>query len=265
MTAELLGLQVPTTPWIEVEHLRRAANAAVAQPGDRPWRLWPVDRGVELRAESVRSLPSSPAGAAAVRVAAGAALLNMRLTVAAMGDRPVTTLLPDPARPRVLAVVRRGKRSDPTPAERELADTIGRAARRCPEIGLRPVPDGIRNLVRRAAEAEGVWLRSVVDAGDREQLIGAVPSVGGRRCSGLVAVIGSNYDVPAMQLRVGQGVQRVVLTAVALGFAARVVAWPPDLRAALGLPGSVGGPGLCPQAILEVGWPLTRRARLLEG
>jgi hypothetical protein len=260
MTAEVLNPLVQDPPKVELDHLRWAAVAAVSQPGGRPWRVWPVDRGVELRAESVLGLPASGTGPAAIRLAAGAALLNMRVMIAAMGDRPVTTLLPDPDRPRLLAVLRRGAQAAPTPTERELAVTIARAARSCPEIGLLPVPVGIRNLIRRAAEAEGVWLRAVVEPGDRERLVATVPSIGGRGCDGTLVVIGGSNDVPVTQLRAGHGVQRVVLTAVALGCAARVVAWPPDLRAAMGLPRAIGGPGMAPQAILEVGWPLSTRS-----
>ena len=105
MTADVLSpalLHRPTP--VEFDFLREAAFAAMTHPGGRPWRLSPVDRGVELRADGLHGLPPGGVGMQTIRIAAGMALLNMRLAVAAHGNCPVTVLLPDRSRPRVLAV-----------------------------------------------------------------------------------------------------------------------------------------------------------------
>jgi hypothetical protein len=264
MTAEALIPQVRAWPTAEFDDLRRAAAAAVSHPGGRLWRLRAVDRGVELRAEAPGHPNPSGPGLASIRIAAGAALLNMRLTIAATGDSPVTTLVPESGPSRTLAILRRGSPADPTPVESALAEVVGRPRPRHSELARLPVRDSIRNLLRRAAEAEGVWLRTILDPRDREQLAGLVPAAA-CRANGMLVVIGSNHDVPAAQLRAGQGLQRVVLTAAGLGLAVRVLAWPPDLRAADRLPAGIGGRGLAPQVVLEIGRPLIRCAAPAPG
>jgi hypothetical protein len=261
MSAELLAPYVLERPELaDHEVLRRAAATALSVNGGRPWRLWPTDRGVELRADAFRRMSFTSPGMQAILISAGAALLNMRLTIAALGNRPVTSLLPDRSRPGLLAVLRRGAEAAPTPAERALYDVVPMAWRDCPNTCPHPVPPALRHLVRRAAEAERVWLRCVVDPADRDRLVALVPSLGSVGSDGLLAVIGSNHDLPAASLHVGQAVQRVVLTAAVIGLVTSVVAWPTALRVPGPLPEVVGRPGHCPRVILMMGLPAAAHA-----
>jgi hypothetical protein len=254
MTADVLSpamLHRPTP--VEFDFLRLAAFAAMTHPGGRPWRLWPVDRGVELRADGLHGLPPGGVGLQTIRIAAGMALLNMRLAVAAQGNCPVTVLLPDQSRPRVLAVLRGGSAADPTPGERALFAAAPAAGRQSPVVGPGPVPRAVLNGVRSAAETERAWLRSIADAGERARIAEQVPAVREYGTAGLLVVVGSNHDAPAAHLHAGQAAQRIALTSLILGHAAAVAAWPVDLRSAGPLPQSVGGPGLFPQLLMVVG------------
>ena len=80
MTADVLSPALLHRPApVEFDFLRQAAFAAMTHHGGRPWQLWRVDRGVELRADGLRGLPPSGVGLQTIRIVAGMALLNMRL------------------------------------------------------------------------------------------------------------------------------------------------------------------------------------------
>ena len=256
MTADVLSPALVHRPApVEFDFLRQAAFAATTHHGGRPWQLWRVDRGVELRADGLRGLPPSGVGLQTIRIAAGMALLNMRLAVAARGNCPVTVLLPDQSRPRVLAVLRGGAPADPAPGERALFAAALAVGRQAPVVGSGAVPRAVMNGVRVAAETERSWLRSVADPGERARIAEQVPAVREYGMAGLLVVIGSNHDAPGAHLHAGQAAQRIALTCAILGYAAAVAAWPADLRSAGPLPPSVGGPGLFPQLLMAVGRP----------
>jgi len=256
MTADVLSPALVHRPApVEFDYLCQAANAAMTHPGGRPWRLWPVDRGVELRADGLRGLPPAGVGLQTIRIAAGMALLNMRLAVAAHGNCPVTTLLPDRSRPRTLAVLRGGAPVDPTSGDRALFAAALAVGRHAPVAGPGPVPWAVLNRVRIAAETERSWLRSVADPDEYARIAEQVPAVREHGTAGRLVVIGSNHDAPAAHLHAGQAAQRIVLACAILGYAAAVTAWPADLRSAGALPPSVGGPGLFPQLLMAVGRP----------
>ena len=110
------------------------------------------------------------------------------------------------------------------------------------------VADRAQQQARRAAEAEGVWLRGVVGP-DRDHVARSLPGL--VRPAHLVA-IGGNHDVPGVHLRAGLALQRLVLTVQALGWRASVAAWPPELAAVSHLPRSIAGPGLWPQVLVAL-------------
>ena len=148
------------------------------------------------------------------------ALLNMRLAVAAHGNCPVTTLLPDRSRPRTLAVLRGGAPIDPTPGDRALFAAALAVGRHAPVAGPGPVPWAVLNRVRVAAETERSWLRSVADPDEYARIADQVPAVREHGTAGRLVVIGSNHDAPAAHLHAGQAAQRIVLACAILGYAA---------------------------------------------
>lgn len=255
MTAEVLGPSVVArSTVVGFDFLRQAAEAAVTHHGGRPWRLWPVDRGVELRVEGLRGVPYAGVGGQTVRIAAGMALQNMRLAVAAGGNSPVTVLFPDRSRPRVLAVLRSGAAVEPTPADRALFGAVWPARGRSVAGDSGPVPWAVVNGLRGAAETERAWLHSVADPGERARIAEQIPAVGEYGSAGLF-VVGSNHDAPAAHVHAGQAAQRIVLTSAVLGYAAAVVGWPADFRGGSTLASSVSGPGVYPQLLVVVGRP----------
>jgi hypothetical protein len=182
-------------------------------------------------------------------------VLNLRLAIAALGHRPVVTLLPAPTCSSVLAVLRRGAEAEATPLDRALISAVLPVGRFLPAPGDGPVAASVLHRVRRAAEAEGVWLRSV-EGLERAALAERMPSLGTLAPDTRVMAVGSNHDVPVAHLRAGLAVQRIVLTTRLMGATAAIVAWPADLVAAAPLPPVLGARGLCPQVLIAIGHPM---------
>src|SRR5262245_53532084 len=102
MTAQLVEIQ--ETERLDFDFANRIACAAVCHPNGHPWRLRAVDQGFEIRADHARATPSTGLGAQTIRLAVGAALLNLRLAVAVSGHQPVLTWSFDQPRSYVVAV-----------------------------------------------------------------------------------------------------------------------------------------------------------------
>ena len=253
MTAELVAASPPragTGTRFDFDFVSRVAAAAVTHPSGYPWRLRPVDQGVEIRADHFGGAALSELGAQTVRLTVGAALLNLRLAIAVSGHQPVVTYSLDAQHSYAVAVVRRGVRRAPTPVERALFAAIRPGASTRRPWGDRPVPDAVLCRARSAVEAEGLWLRGLDERARSGlgALVDAVPR------SAHLAAIGGNHDVPAVHLQAGLALQRLVLTAQALGHRAAIAAWPADLASATTtLPPEIGGPGLWPQVVVAIG------------
>ncbi len=255
MTAELLGV-TPTrrhTP-PDADLSEQFAAAAIAHPGGRPWQVWPVDAGVEIRVAGKQRTQMAGIGGQTVRITAGCAVLNIRLAIAAMGYRPVVTLLPAPSGSLVLAVLRRGREAKATPLERALISAVLPMGSFLPPPRDGTVSASIAHHLRAAAEGEGMWLRSV-DGPERAALAEHIPTVSSLPPDTQVMAVGSNHDVPVAHLRAGLAVQRIVLTTRLLSATAAIVAWPADLLAASPLPPALGARGICPQLLIAVGRP----------
>lgn len=229
MTAELL-VHPPAeiAPGVDYDRLRQLALGAVGHPGGRPWRLAPVDGGVQILAGRPGGAPLSEVGGRAVRLTAGAALANMRLGIAASGHRPVVSLLPGTTRRPVLAVLRHGAAAEPTPMERALAAVMVSAAAFLPRVSDVPAPSGLLLRARSAVEAEGLWLRTV-DGDRRAQLACLDPGIAAVPAAARLMAIGGNHDVPVEHIRAGCALQNLVLTVRLLGGTVAPVGWPADL------------------------------------
>ncbi|WP_307722970.1 Acg family FMN-binding oxidoreductase [Gandjariella thermophila] len=168
----------------QVEAALRAATAAPSLHNSQPWRFRCTSSAIELYADPARAVAVADPDHRELLLACGAALLNLRLAIRAMGVYPDVRGFPDPARPHLLAMVRPAGRRAATPADRALAAAVARRRTNRRPFVPAPVPAAVRNRLRRAAEAERSWLaildrtqmavlRALVDQAHRAQLADA--------------------------------------------------------------------------------------------
>ena len=153
----------------------RAATMAPSMHNTQPWRFRILrdSQAIEVRADPARMLRHGDPHGRAVHIACGAALLNLRIAVAAGGREPVTRLFPDPAEPLLLATVRLGGRHRPSEEERDLCAAIpARHTNRRP-FSARPVPPGVLAELVLAARLEGATL-DIPGQGETRRLLGVV-------------------------------------------------------------------------------------------
>jgi hypothetical protein len=150
----------------QVEGLLITAGRAPSLHNSQPWRFRVTPHAIELHADPARTLPVADPDGREQRLACGAALFNLRLALHSHRIRPTVTLLPDRARPDLLAVIRHGGAKEPTPELTRLlrAVPLWRTNRR--PFSPEAVGSPEQHALRRAALDEGAWLH-VVD--DREQ------------------------------------------------------------------------------------------------
>jgi hypothetical protein len=230
-----------------------AALAAVAPqpvPGARRWWVTRDHTAVEVHAAGSPHLAVPMV--AATRVAAGAAVLAVRLAMAAAGFRPVTTLLPKGLPRSVVAVVRRGPVATPTRVECALFTAMFAGC------GTRPPAPvaAVRGLLRSAADAESVRMHTAVTREDRARLlIGIPPAAGAVPEVGIVGLLATDHDALVGGLQAGQALQRVLWTATALGLVGTVLAGPVELAEARKSTRPKGAFGVVPQVLVHIGAP----------
>jgi nitroreductase len=155
------------------DQLQAAVEAAARAPSlhnTQPWRFRATDDGIELHADRARQLPVADPSGRELRLACGAALFNLRLALIGHGMRPIVTLLPDPARPDLVATVRRCGSRSATPEQRRLLEAVPRRRTNRRPFTDAQVPTPARHALRRAALEEGAWLDLVTDPEQRVQL-----------------------------------------------------------------------------------------------
>jgi nitroreductase len=152
-----------------VLELVSAAAAAPSLHNTQPWRFGVRDGGsvIDLFADPARMLPAADPGGRAAHIACGAALFNLRMAAAVAGLRPDIALLPDPARPLLLAEVRLAGLGQAAAWERELHAAIARRQTNREPYSTRPVPPDIRAELAGAASAEAAILHFL----DREEAL----------------------------------------------------------------------------------------------
>ena len=171
------------------------------------------------------------------RLVCGAALMNLRLALQGFGIRPLVTLLPGAKAPGAQAVLRLGGYQEPSDETLDLLVAARTRRRGAPAFLDAEVPAPHGRLLARAAETERAWLHLMSGHADP-----------------LVAVLCSFSDDPVSELRAGQAMQRVRLTAVTVGLSACELAEPFCLSAVRGeLRWSLGG-SLVPQTLLRIGF-----------
>ncbi len=149
------------------DRVRTVLSAATTAPSlhnSQPWRFRCTPSAIELYADDAQSLPVADPDGRELRIACGAALLNLRVAIAGLGIHPVVRLLPDPHRPDLLATVAPQGRRPVTPEDLSLLAAMPR--RRTNRRPFTPVsvPPRVINSLRRAAKVEQAWLARVAPA-----------------------------------------------------------------------------------------------------
>jgi len=194
------------------------ALARAAAPGVR----------FEVRPEQIELHTTAPDSREA-RVACGVALLNARLALQGHGIRPLVTLLPGPSANDAAAAVRLGGYQEPSADVLALLHAL-RTNRRTwttfPELA------SCRGLLSRAAEVERAWLHVT---------------------GGTELVLCTFNQGAAAEIRAGQAMQRVVLTAGTVGIAVSPALDPISLSALRADLRPCLGNTLVPQLVLRLG------------
>ncbi|MFF2348681.1 Acg family FMN-binding oxidoreductase [Kitasatospora sp. NPDC058115] len=157
--------------------LAAAGGAAPSLHNSQPWRFRPTPggAGVEVLADPDRAVPLADASGAAVHIAAGAALFNLRVAAARLGREAAVRLLPDPADPRLLAVLDlsapvAGASPAGGPFGRDLYPAIAERHSSRRPFTNRDVPEAVAAELIEAARDEGVTLAVLEEAGVRRVL-----------------------------------------------------------------------------------------------
>jgi nitroreductase len=261
----------------QVRSVLIAAATAPSPHDSRSWRFHCTAETIELYADPLRT----GLGQQEPTLSCGAALLNLRLAIRALGVRPAVQLLPDPHRPDLLAIVRPQGDSPLTPDVPRLVAAMSRVRTDPGPFRAATIPPPILAELRQAARTERAWmltviaedlpaLRGLVDRAHQAQRSDPIavaeslqPTAGAHQPrphdeqnvgpDAMIVVIGTLHDQPLARLQAGQAMQRVLLTATAAGLSASPltpVVEVPETRKSL-REQIVGG--LWPQAVLRLG------------
>ncbi|WP_246179246.1 hypothetical protein [Actinomadura decatromicini] len=163
------------------------------------WRFTVAPGVIELRADPVRFRPSRDPVGRGLRISSGAALVNLRLAAAQLGHEAVVRLLPDAARPSVLASVRLAGRHRTIPEERLLYAATLKPFRAGPTEEATAPSGHVLKVLGEAARLEGAALH----------MLSSTEGTSGQR-----AVLTTFGDSPMEWLRAGQALQRVLLSGI---------------------------------------------------
>jgi hypothetical protein len=151
-----------STPEVPVmaDHTKFLIETAARAPSvhnSQPWRFRVEPSAIELSCDRRRQLRTDPLGREML-ISCGAALFGLRLAVRSLGYLPVVRLLPDPARPRLIARVGIGAAAAMTAEERRMVEAVPhRHTHRGPfEPGA--LPDGLLAGLQHDALSEGATL-----------------------------------------------------------------------------------------------------------
>ncbi len=135
-----------------------AATSAPSLYNSQPWRFRATTTAIELWADTTRAAPVCDPDRRELLMSCGAALMNLRLAIRLLGVHPAVSLLPDPGRPELLAVVRPQGRGVVTQIDRRLAGAMPRRHTNRRPFEPAPVPVTLLAALRQAAKVEQAWL-----------------------------------------------------------------------------------------------------------
>jgi hypothetical protein len=151
----------------QIEVMITAATAAPSMHNTQPWRFEVNGHAIDVFLDGSRTLPAEDPSGRAMRIAAGAAVFNLRVAAAHLGLDTWFGLAPNRDEPDLLARVVVEDSKAPDAGLRSLYREVARRHTQrqpAPPVGI---PEGIRTAVMRAAFDEGAeltWL-SELEAG----------------------------------------------------------------------------------------------------
>ena len=151
---------IPATAPVLADRARYLITTAGRAPSvhnTQPWRFRVGESAIELYCDPRRKLQRDPAGREML-ISCGAALFGLRLAVRSLGYRPVVDLLPDPARPRLLARVSLGAAEPMSGTEREMLKALPHRHTHRGSFGPGPLPVGLVARLQHDALVEGATL-----------------------------------------------------------------------------------------------------------
>lgn len=318
MITGTLGLSADDTRAVLTE-----AGLAPSVHNSQPWRFRIEADHIELLADPARRLPVSDPDDRELRLACGAALLNLRLALLHRGVEPQVAVHPDPRGPTI-AVIRGGGRVRIGTEEESFHRAIRhRRTNRRPFLD-QPVAASERHALVKAAEVERCWLKVIDDRHQQAELHRMLLEAHRRQIENphwveeftewisrspadregitlassgpdpepqdiwvlrdfgmghapvrrpgkdfesepLITVLTSYFDDPFAQVQAGQALERVLLSATALGLSASFLSQLVEVAEVRAQVRQLLGGSLFPQAVLRIGYgspvpPVPRRA-----
>lgn len=151
--------------------LRNAASRAVLAPSihnSQPWRFVVRPDALDLYADPPRTTPVIDPSGRQMAIGCGAALFGARAAIAADQLDAVTTLLPDPAQPNLLASISIVGMAPALDRDALRLDAVAEARhsnRR--QFAAESVTDDVLDVLSHAAQVEGAWLQPIRSEADR--------------------------------------------------------------------------------------------------
>src|SRR5690349_3800222 len=166
------GRQASAVPPLSSEETTAVAEAARRAPSihnSQPWLFHRLPDGLAVREDASRSLPVIDPYGRDRLISCGAAVLNARVALRALGHQAEVALLPDPADPTLVATLRATGRRAPSADDVLLHQMVPlrRTHRRVYRSHVIAEEDLLH--LRQAASAEGARL-SVADSAARHRL-----------------------------------------------------------------------------------------------
>src|SRR5438270_9493181 len=146
------------------------ANLAPSVHNTQPWTFVDTDTGLDMYAEAGRRLDYLDPTSRQLHVSCGAAIEFAVLVTRAAGKACEVRLLPDPAKPDLLAQLEFGAAQPPSTLETDLAGAIPRRYTDRGPYSDRPVTPALLVDVQTRCAELGVWVRIIDDHADRAVL-----------------------------------------------------------------------------------------------
>ncbi|AHH96937.1 nitroreductase [Kutzneria albida DSM 43870] len=145
----------------EVLDVLEAASRAPSVHNTQPWRFRVLPDRIELHADLARRLHATDPTDRELRLACGAALLNLRVAVETYGIKPLVSLLPGASADHALAVVRHGGHVPPSASAQAARRSIDRRRTNRKPFHDVAVPATHTTELVKAAQQERSWLHVV--------------------------------------------------------------------------------------------------------